>query len=106
MKITFTAILIVFIILLSSQSVAGNDHSSISVKIMALESQIEKASKQHALWRDTSELLTQAKEQHKKGNIQQAESLINAVQFQLKQSLDQARSQSDMSSLLPYYLKH
>ncbi len=104
MKINFTVILIGFLILLSSQSLTGNDDGALSTKIKALESQVEKASKLHALWRDTRALLTQAKAQHKKGNSQQAQSLINTVQFQLEQSLDQAHSQSDMSSLLPFYL--
>jgi len=75
-------------------------------QINLLEERIHNAAEEHALWRDTDKLLSQAKEQLAKNNPHKTQELIDKIEFQLKQSLEQSRNQSDISTLVPHYLMH
>lgn len=105
MKIQFTTILLALNLSLSQQAFStDNDSILLHENITELENQIENAATKHALWRDTSKVLTQAKVLLENNKHKEAKELIDLVKFQLTQSLEQAMQQSDISTLVPHYL--
>ena len=81
------------------------DKNTLIIQIDRLEENIHKARKEQAVWRDTDNLINQARELLAAGDFNKAQEIISLAEFQLKQSIEQSNSQSDLTSLVPYYLK-
>ena len=81
------------------------DKITLNNQLDNIENSINDARKEQALWRDTDDLVKQAKQHLVTNNLKEAQEIISLVEFQLKQSLEQSRSQKDLASLVPYYLK-
>ncbi len=74
-------------------------------QINMLEVKINQAANKMSLWRDTEKLLSQAKQELADNKLQDTKDLIEQVESQLSLGFEQAQQQSDINSLVPYYLK-
>ena len=99
--------IILSVALVSQQAFSQDDKNVIlEDKILTLEKKISIAKSENALWRDTEKQLSSAKELIISGESQQASEVLSRIDFELDRSLAQSREQSDISQLVPHYLKH
>ena len=83
-----------------------NEEKQLIHQLVLTKNEIALASKENRLWRDTQKLFNQAEQLVNSKDYPKAESLLNQVNFQIKQGQMQAASQKEIDNLLPYYLKH
>jgi uncharacterized membrane protein YgaE (UPF0421/DUF939 family) len=107
MKIKVLFLHLLVCISLANHAYANQDKIlQLQNRITMLEKKISLAKQQHALWRDTSMLLSQAKSSLTSNEIEKTLEIINQVELELEKSLEQSNSQNDISKLVPYYLKN
>ena len=66
---------------------------------------ILKAKAVDGLWRDTNKLVEQATLLADKNKFEDGIALLQQAQFQAQSGYDQASKQSNLTNLIPYYLK-
>jgi hypothetical protein len=100
--------LAVFILLTSTLSVHGDqtEYQKLIERIDTINELINQASNTNGLWRETKNFSEAARKHVEAENFILAnESLIEA-EFQAKQGIQQALEQTDISTLIPSYLRH
>lgn len=96
-------------LLISSLSIcyADNviDEKPLIEQLTLTKNSITIAREENRLWRDTQKIISQVENLISNKNYSEAQLLLNQANFQIKRGREQADSQADINTLLPYYLK-
>lgn len=97
-------LLICTLLILSTSTLATEISAEINERLDKTEAAIIKARSNNSLWRDTEKLFSEAKALAAQNNLNEAQELLNTVEFQINTATQQAVEQDD-KEVLPYYLK-
>jgi hypothetical protein len=75
-------------------------------RIEIIDALIGQASDTNGLWRETKNLSASAREHTDAENYILANEALTKAEFQAKQGIQQALEQSDVTALIPIYLRH